>query len=329
MNSNKPFKTYRQQLAILRSRNLSIHNGSKAISILRREGYYNIINGYKEIFLDSQASQQRNQDCYKTGTNFEQIYHLYDFDRNLRSDLIKYILKMETNVKTKIAYAFSEHYKQNFSYLDINNYDSSNPQRATKLIARISAVITNNSQKQTQGGQIFHYLDKYKELPLWVLIKKMTLGETFHFFETLDFSIKEEIVDELLLDFRREYKRSISTQGLNLTDQIVTMLKFINKFRNICAHDERLYNSIIKDQRNKILKFTHFHHKNAPISSSHVFDCILLLGLFITKKDYKALVSQITSDIEDLEKRLPPNLLNQVLINMGFPKDWKKALTLD
>ena len=47
---SKPFKTYRQQLNILRSRNLIIDNGSKAIDILKKEGYYNIINGYKEIF---------------------------------------------------------------------------------------------------------------------------------------------------------------------------------------------------------------------------------------------------------------------------------------
>lgn len=328
MNSSKPFKTYRQQLGILRSRNLLIPNGSKAIKILRREGYYNIINGYKDIFLDVKASQQRNQDCYKNNTTFEQIYSLYDFDRNLRSDLIKYILKMETNVKTKIAYAFSEEHKQNFSYLDINNYDSTNPQKATKLIARISAVITNNSQKQQQGGQIYHYLDKYKELPLWVLIKKMTLGEAFHFFETMEAATKNAITKELILDFQKEYNRTINSQGLNLTDQIVSILKFINRFRNICAHDERLFNTIIKDSKNKIIRFTHFHHQAMPVSTSHVFDCILVLGFFITKKDYKSLISQISTDIAELEKQLPQNLFNQVLINMGFPKDWKTALSL-
>lgn len=49
---DKPFKTYRQQLTILRGRNLVIKDGSKAIQILKNEGYYNIINGYKDIFLD-------------------------------------------------------------------------------------------------------------------------------------------------------------------------------------------------------------------------------------------------------------------------------------
>lgn len=49
-NPKKPFKTYNQQLKILRNRNLTISNGSKAISVLKRDNYYNIVNGYKDIF---------------------------------------------------------------------------------------------------------------------------------------------------------------------------------------------------------------------------------------------------------------------------------------
>ena len=40
----KPFKTYNQQLRILRNRGLIISNGSKAIRILERENYYTLIN---------------------------------------------------------------------------------------------------------------------------------------------------------------------------------------------------------------------------------------------------------------------------------------------
>lgn len=87
---SKPFKTYRQQLNILRSRNLIIDNGSKAIDILKKEGYYNIINGYKEIFLDEPLSKQMGMDYYKNGTTFNHIYALYDFDREIRAIILKY-----------------------------------------------------------------------------------------------------------------------------------------------------------------------------------------------------------------------------------------------
>ncbi len=70
---SKPFKTYRQQLRILRGRNVTITNGSKAISILKRDNYYNIINGYKDIFLDIEKTKIKEEDYYKDGTTFEHI----------------------------------------------------------------------------------------------------------------------------------------------------------------------------------------------------------------------------------------------------------------
>lgn len=68
MYSQKPFKTYNQQLKILRSRNIDIPDDSKTIKILKREGYYNIVNGYKEIFLDNAQTSLKGEDWYKNGT---------------------------------------------------------------------------------------------------------------------------------------------------------------------------------------------------------------------------------------------------------------------
>ena len=54
--SEKTFKTYDEMIELLRSRNMNIPNGApkrKAKIILQREGYYNIVNGYKRPFLSS------------------------------------------------------------------------------------------------------------------------------------------------------------------------------------------------------------------------------------------------------------------------------------
>lgn len=48
--AEKNYKSYRQQLNILRSRGMIIgkgSQGSRAMRILERENYYSIINGYK------------------------------------------------------------------------------------------------------------------------------------------------------------------------------------------------------------------------------------------------------------------------------------------
>lgn len=325
--SQKPFKTLRQQLSILRDRNLMIPNGSRAMRILEKESYYNIINGYKEIFLDTIATKTAGDDRYKAGTTFEHIYSLYDFDRNLRWVLIKYILKMETSIKTKMAYIFSETYRQNFSYLDINNFDSSNPQKTTKLIATISNVIKNNSER-SRGGQIYHYLDKYKELPLWVLIKKMTLGETYHFFDVLQAPMKIDVTRSCIKEYEREYFISLHSQLQNTTAILSNTLRFINHFRNICAHEERLFSAVVRDRYNHIPNITHFHKQQAPTFKSRTFDCILILGFFLSKKDYKKFIRQLSDEIDSLHGHLPPSLFNAVLIHMGFPRNWMAKIQL-
>lgn len=90
----KTYKSYRQQLAILRSRGMNIGKGSRVMRILERENYYNIINGYKELFLASKATPTADE-VYKTGTTFDEVYTLYNFDRELRHIYLRYLLKLK------------------------------------------------------------------------------------------------------------------------------------------------------------------------------------------------------------------------------------------
>ena len=328
MTSNKPFKTYNQQLRILRSRNMEITDSKKAMKILKREGYYNIVNGYKEIFLDLALSKQKQEDWYKNGTTFNHLFALYTFDRALKSCLLSNILKMETFLKTQIAYFFSKKYHQNFSYLDINNFEPSSPEKVTNLISKVSNVITKNSSKRDQGGQVYHYLNKYKELPLWVLVNKMTLGETYHFFDALQTSVKNDITETFINMFNKEYRVNITPYTPSQNKVLSEMFTFINDFRNICAHDNRLFNTVIKGTKGKIPQIDIFHKANHILFKSRLFDCIIILGLFLTKHDYKKMIAQISAAVNALQKELPPNIFNAVLIHMGFSKNWENDLKL-
>ncbi len=59
---------------------------------------------------------------YKTGTQFQEIVALYNFDFELRHALLKPILKIETHVKSRIAYRFSQQYGHD-NYLKLANFD--------------------------------------------------------------------------------------------------------------------------------------------------------------------------------------------------------------
>lgn len=324
---DKPFKTHRQQLAILRSRNMIIANGSKAMRVLETDGYYNVINGYKDIFIDATLTKAAGEDVYKQGTTFEYVYGLYSFDRNIRAILMRYCLLMEASLKAKIAYHFSSAYKQNFSYLDINNFDGSNPKSVTKLISTLSSVITTNTDQTTNNKQFYHYLDKHKELPLWVLVTKMTLGNTIHFYYNMKPSEKQKVINDFVAAYERDYKTKINLSLVQQEAIVSNMFGFIGAFRNYCAHQERIYN-VVEKRKGKIYNITHFH-KSVPLTfQSKVFDCIVILGLFLTKRDYSTLVKQVISEIDHLSCILPAATFNKVLMLMGFSKNWKTDLKL-
>ncbi len=48
---DKPFKSIDEQIAILESRGLECDNNTRLV--LEREGYYPVINGYKDLFSTS------------------------------------------------------------------------------------------------------------------------------------------------------------------------------------------------------------------------------------------------------------------------------------
>lgn len=326
---SKPFQTYNQQLKILRNRNMTIKNGSKAKAILIRENYYQLINGYKHIFLDSTESRKRKDDYYKNGTTFEQIYALYEFDRNLRNLLLKYLLMAENSIKSKIAYQFSkEHPKEPFSYFNINNYQNKNHQTTTQLISELSSVTKLNTDSITKSGPFYHYFSEHKELPLWVLITKLSLGQTCSLFYNLKDSSKIEIINTLLYEFK--HNCNVALTKLNLSqylDDFMRILNCIKSFRNVCAHEDRLYDYQARNKKGGQIKTTFFYlNVNTPSFQGGVYDIILLLRLFLSKKDYKKIVRSLCNELDDLSNELPSNLFSEVTRRMKLPKNWKVSL---
>ena len=181
--ADKSYKSYRQQLNILRSRGMVIgkgSQGSRVMRILERENYYNVIDGYKELFLASKATATADE-AYKTGTTFDEVYALYNFDRELRNIYLKYLLKLENTFKTVIAHEFSAKYGHD-NYLKIENFDNSterNISSSIKLIGDIQQEIARQMSKHHQV--VTHYITEHGYIPLWVLVNVLTFGKIENF----------------------------------------------------------------------------------------------------------------------------------------------------
>ncbi|GIN65666.1 hypothetical protein CHCC20335_1167 [Bacillus paralicheniformis] len=316
-NSVRPFKTHRQQLAILRNRNLVIPDGSRALRILEKENYYNVINGYKDLFLETDSKGlPKVPEEYKLGTTFDEIYHLFLLDRDLRNILLKYLLIFENSIKSKISYYFSKTHKEDHAYLQLKNY-SKDPSKLTTILNLITKLSQQISQSANRDSPIKHYLDNHDSVPLWVLVNYLTLGVMSNFFSCLTPSIQ----DLISKDYSKQFNKDYGTKYQVTSDCIEGVLKSANLFRNVCAHEERLYNFKVNktpknSQASKLL--------GIPISflNGKLFSMIAFLKIVLSKKDFKMLVRTLRDLFNQYQSKFTTIRHDQILFEMGFPKDW-------
>lgn len=103
MSMTKIFLNYEQQIEKLKNeKNLLIEDEVYAKEILKQTSYYSLIGGYKDIFKNPTTKK------YKDETRFEDIVELYYFDERLRQLFLRYLIKIENEVKSLVSYYFSE-----------------------------------------------------------------------------------------------------------------------------------------------------------------------------------------------------------------------------
>lgn len=318
----KPFKTHSQQIEILRERGLKVENDTKAIRILEREGYYALINGYKYLFLKLDANGKPVEpEEYKSEATFEEIYQLYSFDRNLRNLIMKFILMFESSIKAKVSYRFSEKFKEQHAYLIMKNYtrDPNQLKNVLNLISTISSTISKKGQAKGENP-IKHYLDNHDGVPLWVLINYLTLGNINYFYMCLDDSLKNTIAKDFAVNFNRDYQ-----VNYHITPAIILdVLKMANFFRNVCAHEERMYSfRVLNPPRNANIS----NILNIPqnlLSNGKLFTLITFLKLVLPKNDYRQLIKEIKRLFAEYDHRFSSVSFSHILNKMGFPNNWGK-----
>ena len=244
---SKEFKTVDQLIEKMSLRNIIVDENTKPA--LLRESYYAIVNGYKAPFLDTNKMKSTNEDVYLEGTRFEWIYTLFLFDRDLRHITFKYLSKAEAIMKTSVVYAFCEAhqerdaYLQRSSYVDEKNmllpkgYKGNRKKKFSKDMSKLMETINGKlSTSQHRKPFIDHYMNKYGGVPLWVLSNDLTFGNMAHFYQLQTRSVQNRTC-KLILQASGK-----SADGTRLTPlELLHAFSVLSEFRNLCAHDDRLY----------------------------------------------------------------------------------------
>ena len=272
---DKPFRTIEEQIAILNSRGVATDKSTP--KVLAREGYYSVVNGYKDLYLDPAATKAAGEDVFRKGTTFQDICRLFRFDRALRQTFFRYFAIAEAALKSLCAYHFAEaHQDEPEPYLNATNYDECQRTYVDWLISDFESALARNPRKKPQPkAYLEHYLKNHDEVPLWVLLRYMTLGQTFKFYCYQTESMRNKIAKGFAVLYELSYGEKINVSPRRLTQAY----DHIKDFRNICAHEERLYCARV-----------------SPGHDISVVDALSDLQLVLPKDE----AAQLTNDILDL-----------------------------
>lgn len=219
-----------------------------------REGYYSIINGYKEPFLEPVVTKGDLSDRYKGGTSFDDIFALFTFDRSLRALTFRNLIKAEATARTAIAYTFAsahrgqdayllqESYCSEQEYLEYNRSDNSYADELSGLTS-----ILKRTRDKSDSDFISHYRNAHGSVPIWVLCNALTFGNIQHFFNLMKPNEKASVCKMIAESTGRKGSKLL---GYFDVDEARVSLEVLVKFRNLCAHDERLYCAHVGARKN-------------------------------------------------------------------------------
>lgn len=222
----KPYKTIPEQIALLKGRGLAFGDERSASRALATLGYYRLINRYQKPFWCG-------IDRFEKGTDFDNILKLYRFDELFRETILQHCLRFETTLKAVIADTFASVCGALGCWQE-SNYN--NKCKQFNDFFKFINQIKTDAQQAVQNGTLYdnalcHYMKKYGDIPIWVLIGSLTLGTVSIMFQCLKYNVQKKIAQKISKLSRAEFD----------VDDMISTLKVLTLLRNTCAHSDALY----------------------------------------------------------------------------------------
>lgn len=307
----KTFKTIDEQVEILKSKGLQIDDIEYTKDVLLHENYF-FISGYRHLFLKSQKDRM-----YIPGTEFKELYAMFNFDRQIRNIFFKNLLIVENNAKSIFSYQLSKKYGiKEKNYLNPSNFD-----RSSEKIKKVNDLLKKiKRQIRINGGQhsaTMHYINNYGYVPFWVVVKVLSFGLISELFTILKYEDQKEIAEI--------YRVNVNS--------LLVYLPILANFRNLCAHEDIMYDH--KTQR--IIDDTKYHsYLDIPkmdgeyiYGKDDLFALVIILKQLLREEDFTLLINELSYEIDILEGKLESISIDKVLDRMGFPTNFRDIARMD
>lgn len=307
--NKKEFRTLDEQVEILRNKNLIINNEEEVKDILLRENYF-FISGYRYLFYNENRK-------FIQGTTFEELYAAFLFDRNLRNVLFKNLLVVENNIKSIISYQLSKKYGyKEKDYLDPENFtqDIKESRRVEDVLNKMRRQIRINGEKHTAT---FHYMTKYKYVPLWILVKVISFGLINELFGILKEEDKEEIARLYNID----------------KDTLKVYIQLLSNYRNLCAHEDMVYdhrtqtfiNDTIYHEKLNLKKDEYDVYTNGK---NDLFAIVIIFKQMLQKARFKDFMKEINAAFDIFDNSVDIITVEKLKERMGFPENYMSIINM-
>lgn len=307
---NKIFKNLDEQIEILRSKGLTINDEYKTKEVLLRENYF-FLSGYRHLLM-----KQHKDNKFIEGSTFEELHSIFLFDRELRNIMFKHILIIENNIKSIISYQLSKKYGfKEKDYLNPINFtqDKLKEKQVHDVLNKMKRQIRVNGR---QHSATVHYLSNYGYIPMWILVKVLSLG----------------IISELYNILKQEDQQAIADFYNIDTTSLSIYLSLLANYRNLCAHEDILY-----DHRTgrKILDTKYHHQLNIEMNDegyiygkNDLYALIIIMKQMFTKDEFGDLINEVEYVIGELDSRIDTVPVESILNKIGFPINWRDIVEL-
>lgn len=307
----KLFKSLDEQINILKNKGLIIDDEEQAKEILLRENYF-FINGYRILLMNSYADKS-----FIIGSTFRELHSIFLFDRSIRNILFKNLMIIENQLKSVISYQLSKKYGyRDKEYLNIKNFtnDRSKSRKVRDIIDKMKRQIRINGEKHTAT---FHYMSKYKYVPLWILVKVLSFGLINELFGILKEEDKQEIADIYGLD----------------KETLKIYIQLLSNYRNLCAHedivfdhktqvyiDDTKYHSLLGLKQNGLGEYVQ--------GKTDLFAVVIIFKQMLQKDRFKDFMKELEMVFRVFDHNVETITNEKLYDRMGFPNNYMDLIDM-
>ncbi len=257
-------------------------------------------------------------DDFESGTSFDQVVAVYEFDRKLRLLVLDAIERIEVVMRVRIGhvlgaghpFAHCDSLALNSGFTRIEDPDDA-LSRANWLTSDHAAWLGNVRRLEDQSKEEFvkHFRSKYASpLPAWVVTEILTFGGLSMLYKGMKQRHQNQIAESFCI-----FDGGVQGDGVAL----VNWMTNLNYIRNTCAHHSRLWNKNMTTQIGKLDEVPDLQH--AKQGTSRVYASLAVLAYLIAK------VSPQASWRADIADHIKSGLasVGQAEGKIGCPPGWE------